>query len=236
MKNLYELLEVSQFASAAQIKLAAQQRLQEIKDAYQTLADTEKRAVYDAKLKRETPPPAPAQAPVTKQVQPPTQVREEDDELPDQPAGRYVESVLIQGERVIHNAKLHWGIWIMPAIVSFFLGLPGLGALSDPRTKSVGVILLFITLVMVLKAIFLWIGTELSITNKRVIAKTGVIRRDTVELNLNKLESIDVNQGIIGRMLGFGTITVKGTGGTQSAIKGISNPLDFRRVVAQITG
>ena len=71
--------------------------------------------------------------------------------------------------------------------------------------------------------------TELAITNKRVIAKFGLISRSTIEINLQKIESIQVNQGILGRIFNFGSIVVSGAGNPQAPIPGISSPLQFRR-------
>jgi uncharacterized membrane protein YdbT with pleckstrin-like domain len=71
--------------------------------------------------------------------------------------------------------------------------------------------------------------TELAITNKRVIAKFGLISRSTVEINLQKIESIQVNQGILGRILNYGSIVVSGAGNPQAPVPGISSPLQFRR-------
>lgn len=71
--------------------------------------------------------------------------------------------------------------------------------------------------------------TELGITNKRVIAKTGLIKRDTIEINIHKIESIRVNQGILGRILNYGSIVIAGAGNPYAPIPGISNPLNFRK-------
>ncbi|UOO81955.1 PH domain-containing protein [Uruburuella testudinis] len=73
--------------------------------------------------------------------------------------------------------------------------------------------------------------TELALTNKKVIAKFGFIRRSTIELNLDKVESISVEQGFIGRIFNFGSIVVRGTGGSQAPIPYIAQPLEFRRQV-----
>ena len=74
-----------------------------------------------------------------------------------------------------------------------------------------------------------YLTTELAITNKRVIAKFGLISRSTIEINLQKIESIQVNQGILGRIFNFGSIVVSGAGNPQAPIPGISSPLQFRR-------
>jgi len=121
----------------------------------------------------------------------------------------YVENNLIQGEQVVYRAELHWIIFIWPVIFSFVLiGIPWL-----------------ITAILQKKT------TEMAVTNKRVIIKTGIISRRTIEMNLSKIENIEVNQSIIGRIFGYGIITIVGTGGTHESFKNVSQPLDFRKSV-----
>ena len=71
--------------------------------------------------------------------------------------------------------------------------------------------------------------TELAITNRRIIAKFGFLRRDTIEINLSKIESIRVEQSIFGRMLNYGSLVIIGTGGSREPIPEIVDPLEFRR-------
>ena len=87
---------------------------------------------------------------------------------------------------------------------------------------------------------FLWpfsilsaLSTELAVTDKRVIAKTGLISRKTIEQRLAKVDAIRVNQGILGRILGYGTIIVSGSGMSAEGIKNIANPLAFKRAVEE---
>jgi uncharacterized membrane protein YdbT with pleckstrin-like domain len=121
----------------------------------------------------------------------------------------YVENNLIQGEQVVYRAELHWIIFIWPVIFSLILiGIPWLiAAILQKKT------------------------TEMAVTNKRVIIKTGIISRRTIEMNLSKIENIEVNQNIIGRIFGYGIITIVGTGGTHEPFKNVSQPLDFRKSV-----
>lgn len=125
----------------------------------------------------------------------------------------YVDTNLMKGEQVVHRAQLHWAIYIAGALLSFMLiGLPLLlAAFIRQRT------------------------TEMAVTNKRVIIKTGLISRRTVELNLSKVENVAVDQGILGRMLDYGTITVVGTGGTREVFAHVLSPLQFRRAVQEQT-
>jgi len=71
--------------------------------------------------------------------------------------------------------------------------------------------------------------SEFGITDKRVLIKTGFIQRNSHEILLSKVEAIKVNQGLLGRMLDFGTIALTGTGGTQDPFKNIVKPLEFRK-------
>jgi len=94
-----------------------------------------------------------------------------------------------------------------------------------------------------LAAIFIFIGllkrnaTEMAVTNKRVIVKSGLADRRTIELLLQRIESIAVEEPVLGRLLGFGTVIVRGTGGTPEVFPQIARPLDFReQVQRQIAG
>jgi len=121
----------------------------------------------------------------------------------------YVEGNLGAGEQVVHRGELHWAIFL-PGIVLIpvLVGIP-----------------------LLISAIVAKISTEMAVTNKRVIIKTGLISRRTVELNHAKVETIGVDQGILGRMLNFGAIIVVGTGGTKEKFPWVAAPLDFRRAV-----
>lgn len=127
----------------------------------------------------------------------------------------YVDSVLSPGEVVQSRAKC--SVWsLLPLII-------------------LGLLLIFavVGVLFWLAAFLRYISTEIAVTNKRVIAKTGFITRRTVELNLPKVESIQVEQGLLGRLLNYGTIVVAGAGTPQAPVVGISDPLKFRAAVLQ---
>lgn len=124
----------------------------------------------------------------------------------------YVESVLTKGEKVVYQGKVSiWSLTPLFFIGLIFIALYGLGLLFWAA------------------AAIRYFTTELTITNKRVIAKFGLVSRSTIEINLQKIESIQVNQGILGRIFNFGSIVVSGAGNPQAPIPGISSPLLFRR-------
>lgn len=124
----------------------------------------------------------------------------------------YVENTLIKDEKIIYEGRV--SLW---SLLPMFL---------------VGLILLpfaFIGLLFWFAALIRYFTTELAFTNKRVIAKFGFISRKTIELNLQKVESLQVNQGVLGRIFNFGTLVISGAGNPQAPIPGISNPMTFRR-------
>ncbi|MCK4124259.1 PH domain-containing protein [Ralstonia pseudosolanacearum] len=88
--------------------------------------------------------------------------------------------------------------------------------------------------ILILFAVINVTSTELAVTNKKIIGKAGFIRRVSIDLPLDKLESVNISQGIIGRIFGFGRITVRGVGGNSVAIPYIKSPMDFRRVVMSL--
>ncbi|MFI4890326.1 MAG: PH domain-containing protein [Steroidobacterales bacterium] len=138
----------------------------------------------------------------------------------------YVEKNLLPNEQVTYRARLHGIIYALPALVWLVAIAVALGG-GGIAAAVVGVIGLILWLPPWIRAI----SSEFAITNKRVLIKVGLIRRHSLELLLQKIEGIGVDQSITGRILGFGTITVSGVGGTKEAFRMISNPLEFRRQV-----
>jgi uncharacterized membrane protein YdbT with pleckstrin-like domain len=139
----------------------------------------------------------------------------------------YVESNLLPNEQITYRANLHWVIYALPAIVflvAILVALGGGGWIAGMAIGIVGFVLLLPPWIRASSSVF-------AITNKRVLIKVGLIRRHSLELLLQKVEGIGVDQGVLGRILGYGTITVSGVGGTKETFQMISNPLEFRRQV-----
>ncbi|WP_201543602.1 PH domain-containing protein [Psychrobacter sp. H7-1] len=137
----------------------------------------------------------------------------------------YIDANLTTNERVINRAKVSWWSqwpYILLGVI-FLLGTLGEGE-GAGGSFLLAVIFLGIAIIRVLT-------TELALTSKRVIAKTGFIRRDTIELRLEKVEGLMVTQSIFGRLLNYGTVVVSGTGGIKTPIPYISNPTQFRMAV-----
>jgi uncharacterized membrane protein YdbT with pleckstrin-like domain len=130
----------------------------------------------------------------------------------------------MRDETIIYKANIHWFIFV-PGAIFFIIGLFLLSGDSNPF----GVIAIIIAIISLIKAFITRSTTELAVTSKRVIAKIGLIRRSTIELNHNKVESFNIDQSIFGRIFGFGTLIVNGTGGGKTPISNIDDPLEFRR-------
>lgn len=129
----------------------------------------------------------------------------------------YIDSVISSGEKIEHQAKV--SIWSMlPLFILGLILLPlyGLG------------------LIFWIAAVLRYTTTELAITNKKIIAKFGFIKRDTIELLLPKAESVQVNQSILGRMFNYGSVVVSGAGNPQAPVPGIAEPIEFRKKFMEI--
>ena len=144
----------------------------------------------------------------------------------------YVDDNLMSGEDVVHRARLHWGIFLAPAIV-LFIGLIiaiSVGAgIGGGGGLAAALVILLLSAIPIVRAAITYLTTEFAVTSRRIIAKRGLISRNTLELNHQRVEGLAVNQGMISRLFNAGTITVNGTGGTRQAIPYISRPMEFRR-------
>jgi len=96
---------------------------------------------------------------------------------------------------------------------------------------GVSIICLPISAALLLYAYLKIRSTEMGVTSKRVIRKSGVIMRDTSEIRLSKVESVSVKQGFLGRIFGYGDVIISGSGGNDAVMKGVKDPLVFRRLV-----
>jgi uncharacterized membrane protein YdbT with pleckstrin-like domain len=126
----------------------------------------------------------------------------------------YIEQVLGPDEEIIATAKITGWIYLGPVLLTIF---------------TFGLLCPVLLMPWIQRA-----TTDLGVTNKRVIAKTGLISRHTVEQQIQKIESIRVNQGILGRLFDYGTIMVHGTGGATTPIKMVGDPFAFKRAVESV--
>jgi uncharacterized membrane protein YdbT with pleckstrin-like domain len=108
-------------------------------------------------------------------------------------------------------------------------------ATGEPAYQSVGVVVAaLLAIVAILVGVRGWFRrftTEIAVTNRRIIVKKGFVRRRTTEMNMSKVESVDVDQSLIGRLLNYGDVTIRGTGSTLETINKIDSPLRLRTTV-----
>jgi uncharacterized membrane protein YdbT with pleckstrin-like domain len=147
---------------------------------------------------------------------------------------RYIERILQPGETLVYAGKIHWVIYL-PAI---FLALLALAVLTQVKDGSAGMPWLIASAAFWLAALLAFVPawfrrwtTEIDVTDRRVVYKRGFIKRHTIEMNMDKVESVDVDQSIFGRMLNYGDVTVHGTGEGWETLRNIGAPLDLRNHV-----
>jgi uncharacterized membrane protein YdbT with pleckstrin-like domain len=151
--------------------------------------------------------------------------------------GRYIDEILQPGEKVLYSTNPHW-IFYLPAIVAWILAL-FLFVLSRSTTTDSLILLCLASSAVVAIAALYWTArawfhrwtTETDVTNLRVVHKTGFIKRRTFEMSLDKVESVDVNQSIIGRIMNYGDVTIMGVGEGKETISTIAAPLAFRNAI-----
>ena len=147
----------------------------------------------------------------------------------------YVKRDLIQGEKLIYETGLHWSVLIWPVIIAAIVAAGGVVCLLQKDTNFLyaGAALLVVALGIVGVAMFKRSAVEMAVTNRRVIIKTGLASRRSLEIMLAKVESIGIEESAMGRVFGYGTLTIHGTGGTPEPFRRIAHPSEFRRQVQQ---
>ena len=143
----------------------------------------------------------------------------------------YVDTIVSGNEKVLYVGHVSLLSMLPTLLVGGVLVLIGIGAAFVPQAWFVGVALIAVGLVIVVAALIKRMSTELAVTNKRVIAKFGLVSRRTIELNLAKLESIRVDQTVAGRLFNYGSIVLVGTGSSLEPIPFIASPIAFRQAV-----
>ena len=151
--------------------------------------------------------------------------------------GRYIDDILQPGEKVLYSTNAH-GIFYWPAIAAWILAAVLLVLSRATVTDSLVLLCLSASAVVALAALYwtfaAWFHrwtTETDVTNLRVVHKTGFIKRRTFEMSLDKVESVDVNQSILGRILNYGDVSIFGVGEGHKTIKTIASPLEFRNSI-----
>lgn len=151
--------------------------------------------------------------------------------------GRYIDEILQPGEKVLYSTNAHW-MFYLPAIAAWIVAI-GLLVLSRYTTVDTLMMLCLAGAALVAIAALYWTvtawfrrsTTETDVTNFRIVHKTGFIKRRTFEMSLDKVESVDVNQTIMGRIMNYGDVTILGVGEGRETIRTIASPLAFRNSI-----
>jgi uncharacterized membrane protein YdbT with pleckstrin-like domain len=159
----------------------------------------------------------------------------------------YIESNLAPGETLAYRTGCHWIVMFWPLLGGLVLGFFGFalfaggwvatrnGGRYEGAMVWGGLGLLFAAS-LVGGGIIRWLATKVGVSNKRVLIRTGLFSRRSIEVLLPKVESIGVEEPLVGRILGYGTVIVRGTGGTFETFRGIAHPNKLRRQVQQQIG
>ena len=166
----------------------------------------------------------------------------------------YITKNLVPGETLLFETRHHWVVLIGPVLLSLLLGVPGALILADAVAEkngsgvqqlnsigpeplaAIGAALLLAALIIFAYGLAKRNATEMAVTNRRVLIKTGMASRRTLDMVLGKVESIAVQETFLGRMLGYGSVVVRGTGGTPESFVMIAHPQQFRHSVQQQIG
>lgn len=138
----------------------------------------------------------------------------------------YIDSTIMSGETVIYRAKLTRWIFL-PGIFWLILVTP----ICRLINAAFGTYVLIFTILILFSEFINYFTSEFGLTNKRIIAKTGFIRRNAFEVLLKKVESVQVNQGITARIFRYGNIVITGTGGSKNSAAKISKPMIYKKTI-----
>jgi uncharacterized membrane protein YdbT with pleckstrin-like domain len=144
----------------------------------------------------------------------------------------HIESTLIPGEQVLYKSGLHWVVTVGAMVFGGFFVLFGVLMLIGGGI-GVGIFTLALGGLIGYLRHLQRKSTEMAVTSRRIIIKTGLLKRRSFEILTSKVESIGVEEDLIGRLLGYGTVVVRGTGGTPEPFRTVAHPLEFRRQVQQ---
>ncbi|HJU16157.1 MAG TPA: PH domain-containing protein [Stellaceae bacterium] len=148
----------------------------------------------------------------------------------------YVRRVLQPGETVVYATTLHWLVYLRAIIlflIAIGLAIGSLWAIGNGNLALLSAAAL-VGLLAISSGFRAWIRrttTELAVTDLRIIYKAGLLGRHTLEMNRSKVESVDVDQSLFGRMFGYGTVVVRGIGGSLEPMRNIRNPITFRSFI-----
>ncbi|MBV9758897.1 MAG: PH domain-containing protein [Alphaproteobacteria bacterium] len=151
---------------------------------------------------------------------------------------RYYQKVMRPDETLAFHTSVHWIVYwpailflllaILAYAVKVALDLEGHEAMA---CIAAALVLAVLAVIAFLRAFLRRLSTEIVVTNHRVIFKRGLFSRHTVEMNVSKIETVDVEQTLWGRLFGYGNVIIRGTGGTFEPLIGVARPLQLRNTI-----
>jgi uncharacterized membrane protein YdbT with pleckstrin-like domain len=149
---------------------------------------------------------------------------------------RYYQQVLRDIETLAYACRMHWIVFaralcLLALALLLLLVSLALTGLADQAALYAALVCLVLAAVSALSAWILWVSTEIAVTDRRVIYKRGLISRRTIEMNVSKIETVDVIQGPLGRLLGYGEVIIRGTGGTFEPLRAVAGPIPLRNAI-----
>src|SRR5882757_2332111 len=151
--------------------------------------------------------------------------------------GRYIDKILQPDEKVLYSTNAHWIFfwpasagWILAGVLLVVSGMVPAGAAALACLSLAAISAIFALYKTVTAWFHRW-TTETDVTNLRVVHKTGFITRQTFEMSLDKIESVDVDQSIPGRFFDYGNVTITGVGKSEEKLTTIASPLAFRNSI-----
>jgi uncharacterized membrane protein YdbT with pleckstrin-like domain len=155
----------------------------------------------------------------------------------------YIDESLAAGEVVLYRTRLHWIVMLWPILVALVfsggaiaLFIASVGSIDPVWSRALaitGVVCAVVAVSSLIAGVVRRSSTEMAVTNRRVLMKSGILSRNSTELMLAKVESIGVNQDLLGRIAGYGKVVVRGTGGTYELFDRVARPMEFRRRVQE---
>ena len=155
----------------------------------------------------------------------------------------YIQKSLSDGEKLVHAFVPHWLSWAPIAVFLLLFGLVCIGiALGtvlapDPVPRWIPLLLCIVGLAFLAKALEAYVkykSIELGVTSRRLIAKRGIISRVTEEMRTCKVETVELKQDIMGRLLGYGDVVATATGASDVAFRGVAAPLDVKKKIEAV--
>jgi uncharacterized membrane protein YdbT with pleckstrin-like domain len=147
----------------------------------------------------------------------------------------YVDSILEPGETVRYRTSVSWTIYTPALLLAIGAAIAAIGGARSSHHATfwwtAAIVLIAASIVAFIPAWLHRWTTEIAVTDRRVVFKRGLIRRHTIEMNMQKVESVDVDQTLIGRIFDYGNVTIRGTGSSFETLKMIDSPLKLRTTV-----